>query len=151
MSGWPITLGLGQGGPGSFLWDGLVPGVLTMSLNPKRTLTPIFISGYAGRDFPSLSAGADDVFGIDLGPALDDGDALDSASLTVLFFPVDAPVTDYAAALDGAGRLIGTVAAQAIGQPPAGRYLLGFACGTAVGRRVQIHSFFNAVELPDAA
>jgi hypothetical protein len=152
MSGWPIALGLGQGGPVSFLLDGLAGGaVSTLTLNLRRTLRPATISGYAGRDFPALSVAADDVFGIDLGWALDAGDSLDPGSLEVLFFPVDTPVSNYATALDGAPGLIGTVAAQAIGQPPAGRYALGFSCGTVNGRRIAIHSFFNAVGLPDAA
>jgi hypothetical protein len=47
--------------------------------------------------------------------------------------------------------LVGTIAAQAIGQPPAGRYALGFTCRTTGGRTIQIHSFFNAVGIPDAA
>jgi hypothetical protein len=154
MSSWQITLGLGVAGPGSFLLDGLgaisrqVP---AMTLNPKRTICPVFTSGYAGRDFPPLSAMADDTFGIDLTKALDAGDFLDPASLQTMFFPVDAPVQDYTDALDGAPALIGNVAAQALGQPPAGRYLLGFICGTAAGRRIQIHSFFTAVGVPDAA
>jgi hypothetical protein len=163
MSGWQITLGLGLNGPASFLLDGLgaASGQLddagqsqsapARSLNLQRTLTPVFVSGYAGRDFPLLSSAADDVFGIDLGPALDAGDALDAASLTVNFFPVDVPAAGYAAALDGAPVLIGTVAAQAIGQPPPARYLLGFVCGTQAGRRIALYSFFNATGLPDAA
>ncbi len=154
MSSWQITLGLGDAGPGSFLLDGLgaISGqVPPMTLNPKRTICPVFTSGYAGRDFPQLSAMADDTFGIDLTKALDAGDFLDAASLQTMFFPVDAPVQDYMDALDGAPVLIGNVAAQALGQPPAGRYLLGFICGTASGRRIQIHSFFTAVGVPDAA
>jgi hypothetical protein len=152
MPGWPITLGLGSNGPDSFLFEGLGGFIATtLTLSQWRTLQPVFPSGYAGRDFPALSVAADDVFAIDLGPALDAGDTLDPASLAVLFFPVDAPVAGYAAALDGPATLVGTVAAQAVGQPPAARYLIGFACGTAYGRRIQIHSFFNAVGLPDAA
>jgi hypothetical protein len=150
MSGWPITLGLGQGGPGSFCLDGL-SGASVMTLNLRRVLIPIYISGYAGRDFPPLSSLADDVFAIDLGEAIDFGDRLIAGSLQTLFFPVDAPTTDFAAALDGPPVLLGTVAAQAIGQPPAGRYALGFTCRTAAGRTIEIHSFFNAVGMPDAA
>jgi hypothetical protein len=135
----------------SFLLDGLGAEIVPMTLSPRRTLIPVHISGYAGRDFPALSVAADDVFGIDLATALDRGDRLDPGSLEVLFFPVDAPVSDYTSALDGSPRLIGTVAAQAIGQPPAGRYALGFTCRTVLGRRVAIHSFFDAVELPNAA
>jgi hypothetical protein len=157
MSGWQIALGLGAGGPQSFLLDGLgaVSGQAyqppALSLNALRTLVPVFISGYAGRDFPALSVAADDVFAIDLGPALDAGDVLDSGTLEVDFFPVDVAAPGYAAALDGAGALIGTVAAQAIDQPPPARYLLGFRCATASGRRIALYSFFNAVGLPDAA
>jgi hypothetical protein len=149
MSGWPINLGLGKGGPGAFFLDGLRGG--GMALNPRRILIPIFISGYAGRDFPPLSALADDVFAIDMAPAIDLGDRLDADSLQTLFFPVDVPVTDFASALDGEPALVGTIAAQAIGQPPAGRYALGFTCRTTGGRTIQIHSFFNAVGIPDAA
>ena len=149
MPAWPITLGLGPGGPVSFCLDGLNGGGI--ALNARRTLIPIFLSGYAGRDFPALSAAADDVFAIDLACALDAGDRLDGGGLQTLFFPVDSPVTDFAAALDGPPVLIGTVAAQAIGRPPAGRYALGFSCRTVGGRTIQIHSFFNAVGLPDAA
>ena len=148
---WPIDLGLGAGGPASFLYCGLGGGGHVLTLSARRTLTPAFISGYAGRDFPALSSAADDVFAIDLGGALDSGDRLDPSSLTTLFFPVDQPVTGYVAALDGPPRLFGTVAAQAIGQPPAARYLLGFTCATVTGRLVQLHSFFNAVGIPDAA
>jgi len=148
---WPITAGLGAGGPASVLCFGLGGGGHVLTLSANRTLLPCFISGYAGRDFPALSTMADDVFAIDLGIALDAGDSLDPSSLTALFFPVDVPVAGYTAALDGPPRLIGTVAAQAIGQPQAARYLLGFACGTATGRLVQIHSFFNAVGVPNAA
>jgi hypothetical protein len=151
MSLWPINSGLGQGGPASFLFQGLGGGDHVLSLSPGRTLVPAFISGYAGRDFPALSTMADDVFAIDLGAALDAGDSFDPSTLTALFFPVDVPVTGYTAALDGPPKLFGTVAAQAIGQPPAARYLIGFACGTALGRLVQIHSFFNAVGIPNAA
>ncbi len=155
MPGWPISLGLGPAGPASFLREGLgallSQGNPVITLNAARTLKPYFLSGYAGRDFPALSAVADDVFGIDLSAALDNADTLDPATLETLFFPVDAPVTGYQSALDGAPALIGTVAAQAIGQPPAGRYLLGFTCGTAAGRRIQLHSFFTALGIPDAA
>ncbi len=151
MPGWPITLGLGTGGLAAFLTFGLGGRGHPMGLNPKRTLIPAAISGYAGRDFPALSAAADDVFAIDLGAALDGGDRLDPATLNTMFFPVDAPVQDYADALDGPAALIGTVAAQAIGHPPAGRYVLGFSCGTAFGRQIQIHSYFTAVGLPNAA
>jgi hypothetical protein len=155
MSGWPISLALGQGGPVSFLLDGLgallSQGIPVMTLNAARTLAPYFLSGYAGRDFPALSATADDVFGIDLSAALDKGDTLIPSTLATLFFPVDAPVSGYQAALDGPPALIGTVAAQAIGQPPAGRYLLGFTCATAAGRKVELHSFFTALGIPDAA
>ncbi len=149
MPPWPITLGLGAGGPGSFFRDGLRGGGI--AVNARRTLIPIFLSGYAGRDFSPLSALADDAFAIDLGPALDAGDRLDAGSLQTVFFPVDVAVTRFADALDGPPALMGTVAAQAIGQPPAGRYALGFSCRTANGRTIQIHSFFNAVGLPDAA
>lgn len=149
MPAWPITLGLGQGGPVSFCLDGLKGG--GMALNPRRVLIPVFPSGYAGRDFPPLSVMADDAFAIDLCPALDVGDRLNGETLQTLFFPVDAPVTDFAAALDGPPVLVGTIAAQAIGQPPTGRYALGFSCRTVNGRTVQIHSFFDAVGLPDAA
>lgn len=149
--GWPITLGLGPGEPLSWLFDGLGGGGHIITLSPRRTITPVFPSGYAGRDFPPLSTQADDTFGIDLSIALDAGDALDPSSLTVLFFPVDVQVANYAAALDGPAKLIGTVAVQAIGQPPVARYVLGFACGTASGRRIQIHSYFNAVGVPNAA
>jgi hypothetical protein len=155
MSGWPITLGLGAGGPLSFLEYGMTAspssGASTMSLNAARTLVPVFPSGYAGRDFPALSTAADDVFGIDLSLALDAGDSLNAATLATLFFPVDAPVADYQAALDGSAALLGNVAAQAITQPAAGRYLLGFTCGTTSGRRVELHSFFTAQGIPDAA
>ena len=149
MSGWPITLGLGSGGPSSFCLDGLAG--VEIALNPRRTLIPIFISGYCGRDFQPLSTLADDVFAIDLVPALDCGDRLNPATLQTLFFPVDSPITNFAAALDGSPALVGTVAAQAIGRPAAGRYARGFSCRTVAGRTVQIHSFFNAVGLPDAA
>ncbi len=149
MPAWPITLGLGADGPGSFFLDGLRGG--GVAVNPRRTLIPIFLSGYAGRDFAPLSAVAGDAFAIDLGPALDAGDRLDVDSLQTLFFPVGDAVTDFAGALDGPPALMGTVAAQAIGQPPAGRYALGFSCRTVNGRTIQIHSFFNAVGLPDAA
>jgi hypothetical protein len=149
MPGWPITLGLGQGGPNSFCLDGLRGG--GVALNPRRILSPVFISGYAGRDFQPLSTAADDVFAIDLAPALDIGDRLDPNSLQTLFFPVDIPAANFAAALDGQPMLMGTVAAQAIGQPPAARYLLGFTCRTVGGRIIQLHSFFNAVGIPDAA
>jgi hypothetical protein len=152
MPAWPITLGLGPGGPVSFCLDGLAGGTgAGLALSPRRVLTPIFPSGYAGRDFPPLSVLADDVFAIDLRLGLDIGDRLDAASLQTLFFPVDMPVIDFTAALDGPPALIGTVAAQAIGQPPAGRYALGFSCRTVGGRTVQIHSFFDAMGLPDAA
>jgi hypothetical protein len=158
MSGWQIALGLGLYGPQSLLLDGLgaASGQVATAppaglLNPRRTLTPVFISGYAGRDFPALSVAADAVFAIDLAPALDSGDTLDAGSLSVDFFPVDVPAPGYAAALDGPPVLIGAVAAQAIGQPPAARYVLGFTCGTAAGRRVALYSFFNAIGLPDAA
>ncbi len=148
---WPITLGLGAGGPVSFFYNGLGGGGHVLTLSPNRTLVPCFISGYAGRDFPALSVLADDVFAIDLSIALDSGDSLVAASLQALFFSVDVPVANYAAALDGPPRLVGTVAAQAVGQPQAGRYLIGFTCGTAAGRTIQIHSFFNAVGIPNAA
>jgi hypothetical protein len=149
MPAWPITFGLGQGGPASLCLDGLKGG--GMALNPRRVLIPIFPSGYAGRDFPPLSVLADDAFAIDLRLALDSGDRLDADSLQTLFFPVDVPASDFAAALDGPPILMGTLAAQAIGRPPAGRYALGFSCRTVGGRTVQIHSFFDAVGLPDAA
>jgi hypothetical protein len=148
---WPITSGLGAGGLASFLYLGLGGGGHALSLSPNRTLVPAFVSGYAGRDFPALSTAADDVFAIDLGAALDTGDRLDQSTIATLFFPVDVPVTGYTSALDGPPRLIGTIAAQAIGQPPAARYLIGFTCGTAEGRTVEIHSFFNAVGIPNAA
>jgi hypothetical protein len=148
---WPISLGLDSGGPVSFLFMGLGGGGHPLSLGPNRTLIPAFISGYAGRDFPVLSTAADDVFAIDLGDALDTGDSLNPSTLTTMFFPIDVPAANYTAALDGPPALFGTVAAQAIGQPPAARYLLGFTCGTAQGRIVQIHSFFNAVGIPNAA
>jgi lysophospholipase L1-like esterase len=119
--------------------------------NPLRTLVPIFISGYAGRDFQPLSTLADDVFAIDLAPALDSGDQLDAATLATVFFPVDVAVDGFATALDGPPLLTGTIAVQAIGQPPTGRYALGFTCRTLAGRTVHVHSFFNAVGLPDAA
>jgi hypothetical protein len=151
MPGWPITLGLAAGGPSSFFAFGLGGGGHPMGLNPKRTLIPAAISGYVGRDFPPLSALADDVFAIDLGAALDGGDRLDPATLATMFFPVDAPVTGYAEALDGPPSLIGTVAAQAIGRAPAGRYVLGFTCATNFGRQIQLHSYFTAVGIPNAA
>jgi hypothetical protein len=155
MSGWPITIGLGAGGPLSFLECGLTAqsqsGATTMTLSAARTLIPVFPSGYAGRDFPALSTQADDVFGIDLSVALDAGDSLNPATLATLFFPVDTPVAGYQAALDGAPGLIGTVAAQAITRPAAARYLLGFTCATVNGRRVELHSFFTAQGIPDAA
>jgi hypothetical protein len=122
-----------------------------LALNPRRVLMPIFPSGYAGRDFPPLSVLADDAFAIDLRCALDAGDRLDADTLQTLFFPVDAPVGNYAEALDGDPVLMGTVAAQAIAQPPRGRFALGFGCSTVGGRTIQIHSFFDAVGLPDAA
>jgi hypothetical protein len=153
MPFWPISPGLGPGGPYAFLAYGLgatATGAI-MSLNAARTIVPIFPSGYAGRDFPPLSSAADDVFGIDLTLALDSGDVLNPATLATLFFPVDAPVTNYQAALDGAPALLGNVAAQAISQPAAGRYLLGFTCATVSGRRVQLHSFFTAQGIPNAA
>ena len=149
MPGWPSTLGLGPGGPVSFCLDGLRGGGMT--LNPRRILTPLFISGYAGRDFQPLSVLADDVFAIDLSPALDVSDRLNPDSLRTLFFPVGAPANGFAAALDGPPALAGTIAAQAIGQPPAGRYALGFTCRTMGGRSIELHSFFNAVGMPDAA
>lgn len=149
MPTWPITLGLGAGGPGSLFLDGLRGGGI--AVNPRRVLIPIFLSGYAGRDFAPLSALAGDAFAIDLGPALDIGDRLDPDSLQTLFFPVGDAAEGFADALDGPPALMGTVAAQAIGQPPAGRYALGFSCRTVNGRTIQIHSFFNAVGLPDAA
>lgn len=158
MSGWPITLALGAGGVKSLLLAGL--GALGSSpptgggaaaLSPRRTLVPVNVSGYAGRDFPALSVAADDAFGIDLGVALDTGDTLDASTLQLVFFPVSGGGPNFTAAIDGAARLAGTVAVQAIGRPPAGRYLFGFTCGTANGRRVAIHSFFNAVGLPDGA
>jgi hypothetical protein len=150
---WPISLGLDSGGPASFFFLGLGGGgsTHTLSLSPNRTLVPAFVSGYAGRDFPALSTASDDVFAIDLGDALDAADSLNPFSLATLFFTIDAPVANYSAALDGPPKLFGTVAAQAIGQPPAARYLIGFTCGTAQGRIVQIHSFFNAVGIPNAA
>jgi hypothetical protein len=149
MPAWPITLGLGQGGPVSACLAGLKGGGI--ALNPRRVLMPVFPSGYAGRDFPPLSVLADDAFAIDLSSALDIGDRLDAGTLQTLFFPVDAPVADFAAALDGPPALMGTVAAQAIAQPPKGRYALGFSCRTVGWRTIQIHSFFDAVGLPDAA
>jgi len=112
---------------------------------------PIFPSGYAGRDFPPLSVLADDAFAIDLRIALDAGDRLDGETLRTVFFPVDTPVDDFADALDGGPVLMGTVAAQAVAQPPRARYVLGFSCRTVNGRTIQIHSFFDAVGLPDAA
>jgi hypothetical protein len=154
MSGWPVTLALGAGGVTSLLLAGLgslggaaPPAALSLA----RTLVPIRGSGYAGRDFPPLSVDADDVFGIDLGPALDQGDALEPSGVQLIFYPVEGGAANYAAAIDGAAGLIGTVAVQAIGRPPAGRYLLGFTCATAAGRTIEIHSFFNAASLPDAA
>jgi hypothetical protein len=122
-----------------------------IALNPRRVLMPVFPSGYAGRDFPPLSVLADDAFAIDLRCALDAGDRPDADTLRTLFFPVDPPADDYADALDGQPVLMGTVAAQAIAQPPKGRYALGFSCRTVGGRTIQIHSFFDAVGLPDAA
>jgi len=148
---WPITIGLGSGGPVSFLFYGLGGGGHVLSLSPNRTLIPAFVSGYAGRDFQALSTASDDVFAIDLGDALDADDSLNPSSLTTMFFPIDVAVANYSAALDDPPALFGTVAAQAIGQPPAARYLIGFTCGTAQGRTVQIHSFFNAVGIPNAA
>ena len=149
MPAWPITLGLGQGGPVSACLAGLKGGGI--ALNPRRVLMPVFSSGYAGRDFPPLSVLADDAFAIDLRCALDTGDRLDADTLQTLFFPVDAPADGYADALDGEPVLMGTVAAQAIAQPPRARYALGFSCRTVNGRTIQIHSFFDAVGLPDAA
>jgi len=149
MPAWPITLGLGQGGPVSACLAGLKGGGI--ALNPRRVLMPVFPSGYAGRDFPPLSVLADDAFAIDLRIALDVGDRLDGETLQTLFFPIDMPVDDFANALDGSPALMGTVAAQAIAQPPRARYALGFSCRTVNGRTIQIHSFFDAVGLPDAA
>ena len=149
MPAWPITLGLGSGGPVSARLAGLKGGGI--ALNPRRVLMPIFLSGYAGRDFPPLSVLADDAFAIDLGRAVDAGDRLDGSTLQTLFFPVEAPADNYAAALDGSPVLMGTIAAQAIAEPPKGRYALGFNCRTVGGRTIQIHSFFDAVGLPDAA
>jgi len=149
MPPWPITLGLGQGGPVSACLAGLKGGGI--ALNPRRVLMPIFPSGYAGRDFPPLSVLADDAFAIDLRIALDAGDRLDGETLRTVFFPVDTPVDDFADALDGGPVLMGTVAAQAVAQPPRARYVLGFSCRTVNGRTIQIHSFFDAVGLPDAA
>jgi len=144
-----MTLGLGQGGPVSACLAGLKGGGI--ALNPRRMLMPVFPSGYAGRDFPPLSVAADDAFAIDLRIALDVGDRLDGDTLQTLFFPVDMPVDDFANALDGPPALMGTVAAQAVAQPSRARYTLGFSCRTVNGRTIQIHSFFNAVGLPDAA
>ncbi len=149
MPAWPITLGLGQGGPVSACLAGLRGGGI--ALNPRRVLMPMFPSGYAGRDFPPLSVVADDAFAIDLRIALDLGDRLDADTLQTLFFPVDVAVEGFADALDGPPVLMGTVAAQAIAQPPKARYALGFSCRTVSGRTIQIHSFFDAVGLPDAA
>ena len=149
MPAWPITLGLGQGGPVSACLAGLKGGGI--ALNPRRVLMPVFPSGYAGRDFPPLSVLADDAFAIDLQIALDVNDRLDGETLQTLFFPIDMPVDDFANALDGSPALMGTVAAQAIAQPPRARYALGFSCRTVNGRTIQIHSFFDAVGLPDAA
>jgi hypothetical protein len=164
MSGWPIALGLGAGGPLAFLEYGLAAatpsssstGGASIMLNAARTIVPVFPSGYAGRDFPALSSAADDVFAIDLSAGLDQGDALVPGSLATLFYPVDIPVAGYAAALDGPPALLGsganpTVAAQAITQPAAARYLLGFTCGTVSGRRIELHAFFTAMGIPDAA
>lgn len=149
MPAWPITLGLGPGGPLSLCLAGLRGGGI--ALNPWRVLRPVFLSGYAGRDFQPLSVLADDAFAIDLRNALDAGDRLDGATLQTLFFPVERPADGYAGALDGDPVLMGTVAVQAIARPPKGRYALGFSCRTVNGRTVQIHSFFDAVGLPDAA
>jgi len=170
MPTWPINLGLGASGTASLLLDGLgasgggasggggSPGGGSSgggggpaALSRRRTIVPAAISGYAGRDFPALSIVADDVFGIDLGAALDDGDRLVASTLALIFFPVEGGSPSFTAAVDGPAGLIGTVAAQAIGRPPAGRYLLGFTCGTANGRTIAIHSFFNAVGLPNAS
>lgn len=149
MPAWPITLGLGQGGPVSACLAGLKGGGIALS--PRRVLMPAFSSGYAGRDFPPLSVLADDAFAIDLRCALDAGDRLDADTLRTLFFPVDMPVDGYADGLDGEPVLMGTVAAQTIAQPPEARYALGFSCRTVGGRTIQIHSFFDAVGLPNAA
>ena len=149
MPAWPMTLGLGAGGPVSACLAGLKGGGI--ALNPRRMLMPVFPSGYAGRDFPPLSVAADDAFAIDLRIALDVGDRLDGETLQTLFFPIDMPVDDFADALDGSSVLMGTVAAQAIARPPKARYALGFSCRTVNGRTIQIHSFFDAVGLPDAA
>ena len=155
MALWPVTLALGAGGAEAWLTAGLSQaaggGSMPLLLSPARTLAPIRPSGYAGRDFPPLSTDADDVFAIDLACALDTGDTLSAATLQTIFYPVAGGGALYADALDGAPALTGTIAAQAIGRPAAGRYLLGFACTTAAGRRIEIHSFFNAVSLPDEA
>jgi len=154
MGLWPVTLALGADGARAWLEAGLGQaggGSMPLLLSPARTLVPIRVSGYAGRDFPPLSVDADDVFAIDLAPALDAGDALSPSTLQAIFYPVAGGGALYADALDGTPALSGTVAAQAVGQPPAGRYLLGFVCATAAGRRIELHSFFNAVSLPDAS
>ncbi|HLG86245.1 MAG TPA: hypothetical protein VKZ79_03510 [Alphaproteobacteria bacterium] len=166
MALWPVTDALGAGGAQSLLLAGLGAGSGATSppppppppppsgspvMTPLRTLMPIHLSGYAGRDFPPLSIDADEILGIDLGPALDPGDTLVAASLALLFYPVEAGQTNYASAIDGTAALIGTVAVQAIGRPPPGRYLLGFTCQTAAGRTIEIHSFFNATSLPNAS
>jgi hypothetical protein len=119
-------------------------------LSPKRTLSPVVPSSYAGRDFPDLAVDADDLFAIDLGAALAPGDALIASSLAVIFYPVVGSVPNFLGALDGGPGLVGTFAAQAIRSPAAARYLLGFTCDTAGGRTIALYSFFNAVVLPHA-
>lgn len=148
---WPIDCGLGAGEPASWLVCGLGSGGHVLALNPRRTLYPMTISGYAGRDFPPLSALAGDAFAIALGGALAPDDRLEAATLSVLFFPADPAGAGWEVALDGPPRLFGTVAAQAISLPPPGRYLIGFACQTATGRTIQLHSYFTALGVTDAA
>lgn len=97
---------------------------------------------YVGNDWSDLSPGENRLLSIDLSPYIQTGDALVPSSIAVEFHPVIGDVPNYTALLDGIPYLVGNIANQAINEPPAARYLLGFTCSTTSNRIIELWSYF---------